>query len=199
MAVWRGLINSCEKKRSKKQRRKENIYPSECRVFHPPDGIFIRYRKTSERLLVQLLSYSALCVKQWDIGWNSLYALHPVTKFTYEKCLLFIFFFVQLHEILVQFSSVTQPCPSLCNPMDFSTLGFSVHHQLPELTQTHVHWISDAIQPSHPLLSPSPPAFNISQHQGLFQWVSSWNQVTKILEFQLQHQSFQWIFRTDFL
>ena len=87
----------------------------------------------------------------------------------------------------------------LCDPMDCSTPGFSVHHQLPEPTQTHVHCVGDAIQPSHPLSSPSPPAFNPSQHQGLFQWVSSSHQVAKVLEFQLQHLSFQWIFRTDFL
>ena len=83
--------------------------------------------------------------------------------------------------------------------MDCSTPGFPVHHQLPELIQTHIHRISDAIQPSHPLSSPSPPAFNLSQHQGLFQWVSSSHQVAKVLEFQLQHQSFQWILRIDFL
>ena len=82
--------------------------------------------------------------------------------------------------------------------MDCSIPGFPVHHQLPELAQTHVHWVGDAIQPSHPLLSPSPPAFSLSQHQGLFQWVSSSHQVAKVLELQLQHQSFQWIFRTDF-
>ena len=74
--------------------------------------------------------------------------------------------------------------------MDCSTLGFPVHHQLPELTQTHVYWLGDAIQPSHPLSFPSPPAFNLSQHQGLFKWVSSSHQVAKVLEFQLQHQSF---------
>ena len=73
------------------------------------------------------------------------------------------------------------------------------HHQLLEFTQTHVHWVSDAIQPSHPLSSPSPPAFNLSQHQGLFKWVSSSHQVAKVLELHLQHQSFQWIFRVDFL
>ena len=83
--------------------------------------------------------------------------------------------------------------------MACSTPGFPVHHQLLEPTQTHVHHVGDAIQPSHCLLSPSPPTFNISQHQGLFQWVSSSHQVAKVLEFQLQHQSFQWIFRTDFL
>ena len=83
--------------------------------------------------------------------------------------------------------------------MDCGMPGFSVYHQLPELFQTHVHWVSDAMQPSHLLLSPSPPAFNLSQHQGLFKWVSSSHQAAKVLEFQFQHQSFQWIFRTDFL
>ena len=87
----------------------------------------------------------------------------------------------------------------LCDSTDWSTPGFPVHHQLPELTQTLVHWVSDAIQPAHPLLAPSPPAFNHSQHRGLFQRVSSSHQVAKVLEFQLQHQSFQWIFRTEFL
>ena len=99
----------------------------------------------------------------------------------------------------VQFSSVAQSCPTLCDPTDCSTPGFFVHHQLPERTQIHVHRVGDAIQPSHPLSSPSPPAFNLSQHQGLFQWDSSLRQVAKVLEFQLQHQSFQRIFRTDFL
>ena len=99
----------------------------------------------------------------------------------------------------VQFCSVTQSCPTLCDPMDFSRPGFPVHHQFLEIAQTHVHWDSDAIRPSHPVSPPSPPAYNMSQHQGLFQWVSSSHQVAKILEFQLQHQSFQWMFRTDLL
>ena len=77
--------------------------------------------------------------------------------------------------------------------------GFPVLHYLPEFAQTCVHWIGDAIQPSHPQSFPSPPAFNLSQHQGLFQRVRSSHQVAKVLEFQLQHQSFQWIFRTDFI
>ena len=89
-----------------------------------------------------------------------------------------------------QFSSVALSCLTLCDPLDCSTPDFSVHHQLPELTKTHVHWVGDAIQPSHPLSSPSLPAFNLAQHQGLFQSVSSSNQVAKALEFQLQHQSF---------
>ena len=99
----------------------------------------------------------------------------------------------------LQFSSVTQSCPTLCDPMDCRMPDFPVHYQLPELTQTHVHRVGDATQPFHPLSSPSPSACNLSQHQGLFQWVSSLHQVAKVLEFQLQHQSFQWIFRTDFL
>ena len=98
-----------------------------------------------------------------------------------------------------QFISITQLCPILCDPMDYSMPGFPLHHQLLALAQTHVHWFSDAIQPSHPLSSPSPPAFNLSQHQGLFQWISSSYHVVKVSEFQLQHQSFRWIFRTDFL
>ena len=81
-----------------------------------------------------------------------------------------------------QFSSVTQWCPTLFDPMNRSTPGLPVHQQLPEFTQTHVHWISDAIQPSHPLSSPS-PTFNLSQHQGLFKWVSSSHQVARVLEF----------------
>ena len=85
----------------------------------------------------------------------------------------------------------------LCDPMCCSTPGLPVHHQLPEFTQTHVHRVGDAIQPSHPLASPSPPAPNPSQHQGLFQWVNSSHEVAKVLEFQLQHQSFQWTPRTE--
>ena len=94
-------------------------------------------------------------------------------------------------------STVTQSCSTLCDPMNHSMPGLLVHHQLPEFTQIHVHWVGNAIQSSYPLSSPSPPALNLSQHQGLFQWVSSSHQVAKVLEFQLQHQSFQWTPRTD--
>ena len=89
--------------------------------------------------------------------------------------------------------SVAKPCLTLCDPVDCRTPGFPVHHHLPEFTQTHVHLVGDAIQPSHPLSSPSPPTLNLSQHRGLSQCVSSLHQVAKVLEFQLQHQSFQWI------
>ena len=104
-----------------------------------------------------------------------------------------------VNEIPVHFSSVTQSCPTLSDPMNHSTPGLLVHHQLLESTQTHVRWVGDAIQPSHPLSSPSPPALNLSQHQGLFKWVSSSHQVAKELEFQLQYQSFQWTPRIDLL
>ena len=95
----------------------------------------------------------------------------------------------KLKDVAVQFSSVTQLCLILCNPTDCSIPGFPVHHQPPELTQAHVHWVSDAMQLSHPLSSPS-PTFNLFQHQGLFQRVSSPHQVAKLLQFQLQHQFF---------
>ena len=95
--------------------------------------------------------------------------------------------------------SVTQSCVILCDPMDCSTPGFPVLHYLLELAQTRVLLVSDAIQPSHPLSPPSPPALSLFQHKGFFQWVSSLHQVAKILELQLQHLSFQWIFRIDFL
>ena len=92
---------------------------------------------------------------------------------------------------VIQFSSVAQSCLTLCDPMNHSIPGLPVHHKLLEFTQTHAHRVGDAIQPSHPLLSPSPPAPNPSQHQGLFQRVNSSHEVAKVLEFQLQHQSFQ--------
>ena len=99
----------------------------------------------------------------------------------------------------VQFSSVTQSCLTLCDPMNRSTPGLPVHHQLPEFTQTHIHRVRDAIQPSHPLLSPFPPAPNPSQHQSLFQCVNSSHEVAKVLEFQLEHHSFQRNPRADLL
>ena len=101
-------------------------------------------------------------------------------------------FSVSMHSV----SSVTQSCPTPRDPMNCSMPGFPVHHQLPEFTQTHVHRVSDAIQPAHPLSSPSPPAPNPSQHQGLFQWVNSSHQVA--IGASVQHQFLQWIFRTDF-
>ena len=99
----------------------------------------------------------------------------------------------------IQFTSVAQSCLTFCDPMNRSTPGLPVHHQLLEFTQTHVHRVSDAIQSSHPLSSPSPPALYPIQHQGLFQWVNSLHEVAKVLEFELQCQSFQCTPRTDLL
>ena len=112
------------------------------------------------------------------------------TKVHLVKAMIFQYF------LSAQFNSVAQPCPTLCDPMNCSTQGFPVIHQLLEFTQTHVHWVSHAIQPSHRLSSPSPPALNLSQHQGFFKWVSSLHQAARVSEFQLQHQYFQWIFKT---
>ena len=130
----------------------------------------------------------------------SVFLLHCILN---SYALLFtvpLFFLIsRSHLSSFQFSSAAQSCLTLCDPMDYSMLGFPVHQQLPQLAQTHVHSIGNAIQPSHPLSSPSPPAFNLPQHQGLFKWVSSSHQVAKELELQLQRQSFQWIFRPDFL
>ena len=110
----------------------------------------------------------------------------------------FVLFCTSLELSLeLKFSSVAQSCPTLCDSMDCSIPGFPVHHQLPEVAQTHVHWVSDAIQLSYPLSFPSSPAFSLSQHRGLLQWVSSLHQLAKVLELQLQF--FQWMFRIDFL
>ena len=117
----------------------------------------------------------------------------------------FFCLFTKLSNKLLSFSSVQSlSCIWLCDPMNCSTPGLPVHHQLPEFTQTHVHQVSDAIQPSRPLSSPSPLAPNPSQYQGLFQWVSSLHEVAKVLVFQPQQQSFQWTprlvsFRMDWL
>ena len=105
---------------------------------------------------------------------------------------LYILFWIPCHYTLFS-SVVSDSLPSHGLP------GFPVHHQLPEFTQTHVHQVGDAVQPSHPLSSPSPPSFSLSQHQGLFKRVSSSHQLANVLEFQLQHQLFQWIFTADFL
>ena len=107
--------------------------------------------------------------------------------FTFRKC--------GCHVWVFQFSSVAQSCRTLCDPMNCTTPCLPVHHQLLEFTQTHVHRVGDAIQSSHPLSFPS-PAPNPSQHQDLFQWVNSSHEVAKVLEFQLQHPSFQWTPRT---
>ena len=115
---------------------------------------------------------------------------HIISSFN-SKCPGLSQDFIHTKYYYFQFSSVTQSCLTLCDPMNHSMPGLPVHDQLPEFTQTHVHRVGDAIQPSHPLMSPSPPAPNASQHQGLFQRVNASHEVAKVLEFQLQHQSFQ--------
>ena len=120
--------------------------------------------------------------KQWCWSLFDLYAWNPAFHISN-------FEFLQIFYL--QFSSVPQSCPTPCDPMNLSTPGLPVHHQPPEFTQTYVHWVGDAIQPSHPLSSPFLPAPNPSQHHSLFQWVNSSHEVAKVLEFQLQHHSFQ--------
>ena len=126
--------------------------------------------------------------QHWFIVWKVISIIYPQHSSKSER-----------YNYFNQFISVIQSYPTLCNPMDCSTPGLPVHHQLLDLTQIHIHWVGDAIQSSHPLSSPSPPTFSLSQHQGLFQWVSYLHQVAKVLEFQLQRQSFQWTPRTDLL
>ena len=157
-----------------------------------------------------LASVLPMNIQGWfPLGLTGLISLHPkgfsrvfsstiVQKHQFFSAQPSLWFNSHIHTCK-SVSSVAQLCLTLFDPMDCRKPGFPAHHQLPELTQTHARWIGDAIQPSHPLLSPSPPALNLSQHQSLSQWVSSSHQVAKVLEFQLQHQSFQWIFRTDFL
>ena len=109
---------------------------------------------------------------------------HPLVDEWIKKTYIYTYIHTYIYSS-VQFSSVAQSCPTLCDPTNPSTPGLPVHHQLPEFTQTHVHWVSDAIQPSHPLSSPFPPVPNPCQHQSLFQWVNSLHEVAKVLEFQL--------------
>ena len=186
----------------------------------------VDFNTLSLLLILSLWLPCVVCVLPWVYpAWDSLHFLDLVdSAFSHVRELFSCYFFKYLQVLslslsflsgtstiqmlmhltlsrglLVHFSPVTQSCVTFCDPMNCSMPGLPIHHQLPEFTQTHVHWVGDAIQPSHPLPSPSPPAFNLSQNQGLFKWVSSLHQVAKLLEFQLQHQSFQWTPRTDLL
>ena len=128
--------------------------------------------------------FPGICLSSCPLNWWC-----QPTRATEDKMLNHMVVLFLIHwgtSILFhQIRSVAQSCPTLCDPMNRSTPGLPVHHQLPEFTQTHIHQVSDTIQPSHPLLSPSPPAPNPSQHQSLFQWVNSSHEVAKVLEFQL--------------
>ena len=142
--------------------------------------------KEANLVVFQALRHVQLYATPWTA------ARQTSLSFTISQSLLKLIFTEEQckdQPLSLQVSSVPQSCLTLCDPMDCSILGFPVHYQLLELPQTHVLWVGNAIQPSHPLLSPSPPAFNLSQHQGLFQWVSSLHEVAKVLELQLQHQS----------
>ena len=135
-----------------------------------------------------LLESELVCLAPWDC--------HSSLSFSTA----FLVVALYLHGTVLFCSVQLLSCIQLfVTPMECSMPDLPVHHQLPEFTQTHVHWVGDAIQTSHPLLSPSPPALSISQNHGLLKWVSSSHQVAKLLEFQLQHQSFQWTPRTDLL
>ena len=142
-----------------------------CSLSCSTQSFFISLLPTSSLILViipeTLRSTKLLALCLWYSTWNT-FPQHP----------RWVFF-------RVQFSSVAQLCPTLCDPMNRRMPGLPVHHHPPEFTQTHVHQVGDAIQPSHPLSSPSPPAPNPSQHQSLFQWVNSLHEVAKVLEFQL--------------
>ena len=150
---------------------------------------------------IQLFCLISLSVSTLSKSYQAFWISFLKKRKLFKNLWVFLTFDPKLSLIFysAQFSPVTQSCPPLCDPMNHSTPGLPVHHQLLESTQTYVHCVGDVIQPSHPLLSPSPPALNLSQHQGLFKWVSSSHQVAKVLEFQLPHQSFQWTPRTDLL
>ena len=124
------------------------------RGIHYSEFFYNSYSCLVEKLINGIMQYMVLCFNIFDI--------HPY-NYTYQ-------YFVSYYFWEIQFSSVAQSHPTLCDPMDCSPPGLPVHHQLLEFTQTHVHWVGDAIQPSHPLSSPSPAAFNLSQHQDLFKW-----------------------------
>ena len=134
---------------------------------------------------IRVFSNESALHTRWPKYWR--FSVSPSTEYS-----VLISFRIEWFNFLVvqgtinlQFSSVAQSCPTLCNPMNRSMPGLPVPHQLLESTQTHVHRVGDTIQPSHPLSSPFPPALNLSQHQGLFRWASSPHQVAKLLEFQL--------------
>ena len=153
---------------------KQNIYEDETRlcfinyVLLPVPVLFLRAQPMFRPLLHWTNTHSAFSTK---------FSLFGAKK----NCIFCLCFLASLW--LCQFSSVARLCPTLCNPMNRTTPGLPVHHRLPKFTQTHVHFVGDAIQPSHPLSSTSPPALNLSQRQGLFKWVSSAHQVAKVLEF----------------
>ena len=167
----------------------------------PCENILLHLPRHQGKSLIQKLIYLQNWLIYWIFWtcsvWCLFYICHSVFLSSHPFIHQTIYIFTSVYSLLkrsdysdhvpisVQFSSVAQSCPTLCDPMNCSMPGLPVHHHLLEFTQTHVHRVSDAIQPSHPLSSPSPPAPNSSQHHSLFQWVNSLHEVAKVLEFQL--------------
>ena len=141
------------------------------------------------KIIIEMLFTYIIVSRIWDYiphTWDLILALLLISCVTIKFCSISLTFnFHSADFFFFPISSVAQSCPTLCDPMNCSTPGLPVHHQLLEFTQTHVHQVGDAIQPSHPLSSPSPPAPNPSQNQSLFQWVNSSHKAAKVLEFQL--------------
>ena len=161
----------------------------------------IVYDQCSTQVLLKPSLLKPTLIRKSHLPWNQSLLTERMRTADVQQPMVQRIFHLEEHKKDYRqtwFISVAQSCPTLCDPTDCSTPGFSVHHHLLEITQTYVHAVGDAIQPSHPL-SPSSPTFSLSQHQGLFHWVSFSHQVAKVLGLQLQHPSFQWIFRTDLL
>ena len=181
--------------------------PPSIRVFSNESTLHMRLEIGQSIGVSASASVLPMNTQDWSLGWTGwisllskglsrVFSSTTVQKLQFFGTQLSLWSNSHIHIRLlekpsVQFSSIVQSRPTLCDSMNHSTPGLPVHHQLPEFSQTHVHQFSDAIQPSHPPSSPSPPAPNPSQHQGLFQRVNSLHEVAKVLEFQLQHQSFQ--------
>ena len=162
--------------RSKSQKRQTIVRSLD---FAPLNAFFLNFENCYSKWRPRKLSTSVKFVKNKKIYMSKCHC------YSHSFSMVKLFQLWISFEVFLQFSSVAQSCPTLCDPMNHSTPGLPVHHQLPEFTQTHIIQVSNAIQPSHPLSSPSLPAPNPSQHQSLFQWVISSHVVAKVLEFQL--------------
>ena len=191
--TWRATVHVVAKNRTWLSNQAQHSIHT-----HILSNIYIYIHAYIFKIFVCVYTTTHTCafVKKWNILFTIPQPIYSLANSKEQISVQFNRYNTNL--FINQFSSVAQSCLTLCDPMGCSMPGFPAHHQLLEFTQTHVHRVSDAIQPSHPLLSPSPPAFSLFQHQSLSQWISSSHQVAKVLELQLQHQSFQWIFRIDF-
>ena len=188
VVVWRGLTNNWEKKRSKRQRRKGKIHPLNAEFQRGDRKAFLSEQCKEIEGNNRMGQARDLLKKTGEIKG----IFNAKTGTIKDRSCMDLTEAQELHRKGLCCCSVAQSCPALCDTINCSTPGFPVLHYLLEFAQTHVHWVSKAIQPSHPLSPPSPPALSLSQHR-----VRSSHQVTKVLE--LHHQSFQWTFRVDFL